>query len=685
MAKTRVPAPEKSVARVLPLLGLPHLDRLFDYRISEDQHDDVQPGVRVRVRFGGRLVDAIVIDRTSQTTHEGSLAYVDRVISPVVVYPTRTAKLIENLADRYGGVRSDLIRSAIPARHAGAEDSNLEASWESLGTVTEPDLSSWSAYLHGQSFVDAVLSGATARAAWQIAPGDDWALALASLAVKVVKDGGGALLVVPDQRDLDRLEAALRTLVSAKQITVLNSGLGPQARYRRFLSVLEGQGRLVIGTRSAAFAPVENLKLAVIVSDGDDNLVDPRAPYVHAREVLTTRSSLEGSSLIIGGHARTAETQLLVESGWMHDLVAPRETLRTRMPRIHAVGDSDVQLERDPLARSARLPGIAYKAVRAALERNQPVLIQVPRKGYVPTLACGQCKTPARCRHCNGPLGLPQGGNDRAAVPTCRWCGRPDSRFRCQTCGSPKLRAVVLGTERTAEELGRAFPSVRVITSGGNRIVDSVDNRAAIVVSTPGAEPYVFNSPGGYDGPESLGAYGALLLLDTWALMGRQDLRAMEDTLHKWASAATLVHSHIHHGEVVVVADASFSAVQSLIRWDMVGAAAKELGSRREVAFPPSVHMAAIDGATAALDSFIELAHLPSTAEILGPVDLPPGVNLPGEYDEQRFGPPQRMLIRTPLGPRSELGRALRAAQVARAARKNDLPLRIQMDPIHIG
>lgn len=684
MVKTRVPAPEVSVARVLPLLGLAHLDRLFDYRVSAEQHEQARPGVRVRIRFGGRLVDAILITRTSHTDHGGELAWLDRVISPVVVYPPRTRQLIEALTDRYAGVRSDLIRSAIPARHAGAEDTDTSTAWAELGAAAEPDLSAWSAYQHGQSFVDAVLKGTTARAAWQIAPGDDWAPAVAALAVKTVVDGGGALIVVPDQRDVDKLEAALRTLVAARQITVLTAGLGPQARYRRFLSVLSGQGRLVVGTRSAAFAPVADLRLAVILGDGDDNLVDPRAPYVHAREVLTTRSSLEGCSLIIGGHSRTAETQLLVESGWAHDLVAPRETVRTRMPRIQAVGDSDLQLERDPLARSARLPGVAFQAVRAALARNEAVLIQVPRKGYVPTLACGNCRTPARCRHCNGPLGLPAGG-DSATVPTCRWCGRPDTRFRCQACGSPKLRAVVLGTERTAEELGRAFPSTRIITSGGNRIVEHVPDQAAIVVSTPGAEPVVRAGVDRYSGVETRGAYGACLLLDTWALMGRQDLRATEDTLQKWTAAATLVHSHLHQGQVIVVAEPSIAVVQSLIRWDMVGAAARELAARREVDFPPTVHMAAVDGATAALESFLEHAELPANAEVLGPVDLPPGVSLPGEYDQQRFGPAQRILIRAPLGPRSELGRALRSAQVARAARKNDLPLRVQMDPVHVG
>lgn len=674
MASPRVPASTKSVARVLPLLGLAHLDRLFDYRIDAAQDRDVRAGVRVRIRFGGRLVDALVIERTSDSEHEGGLKWLERVISPVPVFPEQTRQLVESLADRYGGVRSDIIRSAIPSRHAQAETSDTETPWEELGTTSEPDLSAWAVYQHGTSFVDAVLAGTTARAAWQIAPGADWASAIAALVAKVVIDGGGALVVVPDQRDLDQLEEALREIVAAKQITVLNAGLGPQARYRRYLSVLSGQGRLVIGTRSAAFAPVHNLQLAVLLHDGDDSLVDPRAPYPHAREVLTTRSGQEGCSLILAAHSRTAETQLLVESGWAHDLVAPRETLRNRMPWIRAVGETDFELARDPMARSARLPRIAFDAVRGALEQKDPVLIQVPRKGYVPTLACGNCRAPARCRTCNGPLGLPAGEPGEAGVPTCRWCGRPDPRHRCGDCGSPKLRAVVLGAQRTAEELGRAFPGVPVSTSGGNRVIDTLEHGPRLVIATPGAEPRITG-----------GVYGAALLLDTWALLGRQDLRATEETLARWAAVATRVKARSFGGEVVVVADPALPVVQSLIRWDMVGAAATELAQRREVGFPPAVHMAAVDGASAALEHFMEIVDLPENSEVLGPVDLPPGVTLPGEYDERRFGPAQRLLVRTPLGPRSELGRALRSAMIARAARKDDLPLRIQVDPVHVG
>ena len=374
----RVPAPTRPVARVLPLLGLSPLDRLFDYKVDAIQDDAAQPGTRIRVYFSGRLTDALIIARGDTTDYPGELAWIKNVISPEVVYPPQMRQLTDALCDRYAGIRSDIIRAAIPSRHARAEESDTTTPWDELGDVEEPDLSAWSAYQHGESFVDAVIGGTTARAAWQILPGDSWADALAALAVKTVMGDGGALIVVPDQRDVDKLEAALRKLVSAKQITVLTASLGPQARYRRFLSVLHGQGRLVIGTRSAAFAPVNNLKLAVILNDGDDSLVDPRAPYVHAREVLTTRSVIEGCSLIMAGHARTPEVQLMVQQGWAHDLVGSRDTIRMRMPRIHAVADTDTALERDPHARTARLPKIAFEAVRRALDADKPVLIQRP-------------------------------------------------------------------------------------------------------------------------------------------------------------------------------------------------------------------------------------------------------------------------------------------------------------------
>ena len=327
--------------------------------------------------------------------------------------------------------------------------------------------------------------------------------------------------------------------------------------------------------------------------------------------------------------------------------------------------------ERDPRAKQARLPSSAFQAAAQALERGTPVLFQVPRTGYIQSLACGQCRTPARCRWCNGPLGLPSGGE--AAAPTCRWCGRMDPAHVCPTCGSRRLRAVVLGTERTAEELGRAFTKYKVITSGGDNVRAQVPAGPALVVATPGAEPHVD------------GGYGAAVLLDAWALMQRPDLRAVEDTFAKWMGAATLVQPHSAGGEVVVVAEPSLPVVQHLIRWDAPGFAALELSLRREARFPPAVHVAVVDAPRDGLEEFFARTELPEHAELLGPVDLPPGVRLPGEWNREALGPAQRILVRTPLAGRTALGKALRAGAVAWTTAKQDLPLRIQVNPVDIG
>ena len=175
------PAAQYPVARVLPMLGLAQLDRPFDYLVTEGDSEAAQPGVRVRIRFAGRLVDAIVLERTAVSSHEGNLRFIERVISPEVVAPEQLRLLIDALAQRYAGVRSDIYRSALPARHAKAEETDTSTPWGELGEATEPDLSAWSSYQYGESFVDAVLDGKLARAAWQVVPGEDWAATVGAL------------------------------------------------------------------------------------------------------------------------------------------------------------------------------------------------------------------------------------------------------------------------------------------------------------------------------------------------------------------------------------------------------------------------------------------------------------------------------------------------------------------------
>ncbi len=664
------PACGGPIARVLPMLSVPHLDREFDYLVSAEQSDDAQPGVRVRVRFHGRLVDAFVLERRNDTDHPGKLGWLDRVVSPEKVLTAEIRRLVDAVAARYAGTRPDVLRLAIPARHARVE---REAATPALPVAVVPapvDPSGWEMYGRGGQFLAALEESRPARAVWQALPGELWADRFAEAAAQTIRIGRAVLAIVPDQRDLDTLWRAATTRIDEDAVVALSAGLGPAARYRRWLAALRGTARLVIGTRSAVFAPLSDLGLVMVWADADDSLAEPRAPYPHAREVAMLRAHQARCAALIGGYARTAEAQALVRSGWAHDIVAARPVVRARTARVIALDDTGYADERDPAARTARIPSVALRAARSSLAAGAPVLVQVPRRGYVPSLACGRCRAIARCRHCTGPLSL----QERGFGAVCRWCGRAEPTLRCARCGSDAVRAVVVGARRTAEELGRAFPGTPVITSAGDAIVPEVAARPALVVATPGAEPL------------AAAGYGAALLLDTWALLGRQDLRAAEDALWRWMAAAALVRARADGGVVMVVAESSIPTVQSLIRWDPVGHAEAELTARAEVGLPPTVHMAAIDGTAGAVEAVVALldeARLPEGADVLGPVDLPAGVRRPA--GSPAAAPVTRMLVRVPREHGLALAASLRRAVAVLSARQTHEPVRVQIDPLRIG
>jgi len=664
----RTPVEVEPIARVLPMLSVPHLDREFDYLVSAEQSDDAQPGVRVRVRFHGRLVDGFLLERRNDTDHAGKLGWLDRVVSAEPVLTAEIRRLVDAVAARYAGTRPDVLRLAIPPRHARVEREATATHKLPETSIPAPvDPSGWEVYGRGGQFVAALAESRAARAVWQVLPGDPWADRFAEAAAQTIRTGRAVLAIVPDQRDLDTLWRAATTRIDEDGVVALSAGLGPAARYRRWLAALRGTARLVIGTRSAVFAPVSDLGLVMVWADADDTLAEPRAPYPHAREVAMLRAHQARCAALIGGYARTAEAHALVRSGWAHDIVATRSVVRARSPRVAALDDSGYADERDPAARTARIPYIALRAARSSLEAGAPVLVQVPRRGYIPSLACGRCRTIARCRQCTGPLSL----QDRGPGTVCRWCGRAEPTLRCARCGSDAVRAVVIGARRTAEELGRAFAGTPVMTSTGDAIVAEVAARPALVVATPGAEP------------RAEGGYGAALLLDTWALLGRQDLRAAEDALWRWMSAAALVRPGGDGGVVLVVAESSIPTVQSLIRWDPVGHAEAELTARAEVGLPPSVHMAALDGAAGAVAALLDQVRLPDGADLLGPVDPPPGVRRPA--GTPAGAPVTRMLVRVRREQGLALAASLRSGVSVLSARQDHEPVRVQIDPLHIG
>ncbi|MEU8054889.1 primosomal protein N' [Microbispora bryophytorum] len=789
----REAAPDLPVARVVVDTPLPHLDRPFDYLVPTTMDAEAVPGCRVRVRFAGQLADGYLLERLSDSEHEGRLSFLERVISPEPVLTPDIARLARAVADRYAGTMPDVLRLAVPPRHARVEaeartparraaspgvadgdvsppaaessDATADVGGPPSGPIKGPGPTeqgagpteqgagpaeqdgpredavpaasiqgesiyaasihgettpgetapheaagrraawaygdAWRAYPAGASFLEALAEGRAPRAVWTALPGTDaagpsWPLAIAAAARATLDGGRGVVVVVPDGKDVALVTAAL----GETPHVAITADLGPAERYRRWLKALRGEIGIVVGNRPVAYAPVRRLGLAVVWDDGDDLHAERHAPYPHTREVLGLRAYQAGAGLLVGGYSRTAEATALAETGWAVPLVPDRAAVRAQAPRVRPAG-GDAELARDHAAKAARLPSLAWRALREGLEHG-PVLVQVPRRGYLPALACRHCRAPARCSGlpamrpvpapgaadpmlaepvstdsgstepvvtksglarsapaepraagpvCSGPLAL-RGGH---AVPYCRWCGRIAGDWRCPSCGGTGVRAVVVGARRTAEELGRAFPSVAVRTSGRDGVLATVSGAPALVVATPGAEPV----------PD--GGYAAAVLLDGWALLGRPDLRAAEEALRRWMNAAALLRPA---GELVVLADAAVPAVQALLRWDPVTFAERELDERAELGFPPAVRMATLTGPGAAVRETLASAGLPPAAQVLGPVPVEDGL--------------ERAMVRVPRHLGSALARALKGASGVRSARKAPDVVRVNIDPLDL-
>ncbi|PWJ51165.1 replication restart DNA helicase PriA [Quadrisphaera granulorum] len=732
----RAPKPPEPVAEVAPVarvvvdVPLPHLDRVFEYAVPASMAETAQPGVRVRVRFAGQDVEAFLLSREQVAEHTGRLAPLRAVVSPEPVLDVELLGTCRAVADRWAGTLADVLRLAVPRRHATTEKTTAErvaardeAAAAEGSAPARPELPAapdphdpagpWAPYPAGPALLErlaapaattAATTAATAgvRAVWTALPSpeptQDWPAALAAAAQAALSAGRGALIVVPDHRDVTRVDAALTAALgstrSAPRHVRLTADQGPAARYAAWLALRRGHVRVAVGTRAAALAPVVDPGLFAIWDDGDDLHAEPHAPYPHVREVLALRADRTGAALLVGGHSRTAEGQRWVESGWARAVEAPRELVRTASPRVLLPGD-DIEAERDAAARSARLPSLAFRTAQAALagrlpsqSRPGPVLVQVPRRGYLLTLRCEHCRARARCRRCAGPLQLT--GADQH--PACRWCSTDDPTWTCPQCRGDRLRSAVVGARRTAEELGRAFPGVPVKTSGGGAgVLEAVDGEPALVISTPGAEPV------------AEGGYAAALLLDGWAMLEREELRAAEEALRRWAAAAALVRPQSAGGAVVLLAPAGVPPVEALVRWDPAWHASRELAERRELGLPPGAAFARLDGPAVAVDGLLaalqrtddDRAALPPHAEVLGPTPLEPDRYPRGGSGGRPSGsgggddggtpvPRAFALVRVPLAERAALAKALQGAVAVRSARKEPGSVRVQLDPEHV-
>ena len=631
----------RRIARVLIDSPLPQLDRLFDYAIPAALDAEAVPGVRVKapLRTAGRVVDGYIVEVADEADGDRPLSELDAVVSAAEVLPQRLYTLARRTADRAAGSAIDILRLAIPKRQVRVEKQWLAGERQQAPVVSGESLLAAHAVLDafpglaerlaggGRVALDAPARLEGARPAWTAV--------FAAAATATLAGGRSAVLAVPDYRDLDLLHAALLDTLPDDAVVRLDAQRTGPERYRAFLRTLEDAPAVVIGNRSAVYSPVADPGLIAIWDDGDPLFEEPLAPYVHARDAALVRQELAdpvtGSkpALLLAGHTRTSDVERLVAIGWVEDVPAARRYA----PKVvlSATNESETP--------GTRIPSAAFRAVRDALAEG-PVLVQVSRPGYAPTLVCADCRTPARCAHCGGPLHA----KGRGAVPVCTWCGRAANAWACAQCSSVRVRLASSGSERTADDLGRAFAGARVIVADGTHQVIAVDARPALVVATRGAEPI------------AEGGYRAVLLLDGDRMLQAPDLRIGESCLRWWSNAAALAATDAP----VHLAGVDGAGARALATWTQAAYARAELQDRAPLRMPPTARVARVEGDAPAVDRALATlrADVPELTPdaVLGPVPI----------DRQGW-PGARALVRFDYARGAAVAASLRASVVTEA------------------
>jgi primosomal protein N' (replication factor Y) len=603
------------VATVLVDTGVPHLDEVYDYLVPDFLDEELRTGVKVSVNFSGRNVDGYILSR-SESSEVGNLKFIEKVLSPIPLLTPDTRALISAVSKRWASTSFDILTSAIPARVLSAE--------KAFQSVERPSALPESTTVPTQSF-------------YLFTPGEDPFTVMGDW-VRKRSALGGVLVVLPEAREVALLSEKLKTL--GLNFSVLDGSLTRTDRYSNFLDVASGNTQIVVGSRSAIFAPVHNLKTLIVFREGSQSHYEVRTPGWNTRDVAIIRSQMGSIDLTFAGFSPSSEVAHLIDRG---DVL-----LKGHSASVDATSFTAHYGE--------LLPDRIFSAIRKALEKGS-VLFLVSRKGYSTAISCKSCRNIAIC-DCGGRITFDGPGKGYR----CTLCDKRGNTWSCRWCKKDQPILLGRGNQRFAQEIGRAFPGFPVLISDSHSPIDVVIQERSLVLATAGMAPVAKNG------------YQAVVILEGDALFAQLDLRAHERAREAIMQSVALLSKK---GKALLVIDSAHPIIASVSRWNLAPLLMRELSERSQTHLPPVVHAIVIEMGHGECSSFIAGMKKSATE---GRISLSTRILGPAKISDEI----SRVIITVPLGEGQDLIDFLDTYRKKRAlAKKPTLTMRV--DPYSLS
>lgn len=619
-----------TIAVVAPAVPTSTGEGLYDYRIPSRLVDLVRPGVRVAVPLLGRTVEGFCLavkDTSAVPAHR--LKPVSGVLDPRPAYPPQLLSLAVWAAQRYLCQPGEVLQAAIPApgrfrsRTGEAVDAESEPS-DAGGAPNAGSGGQTGRRRRRRADPEAGDAGDQAVAADEPAGGVVRVLTPAQrAALEAVKDALGrrtgrvfllhgvtgsgktevflraaaeslaagrqALLLVPEVSLVPQTVERVRAHLGSARVAVAHSYLGGRERLGYWERVVSGAADVVVGARSAVFAPLGRLGLIVLDEEHEDAYKqEERAPRYHAREVAAARAEGEGAVLILASATPALESYQRALTGRYQLLTLPERVAGRPMPPVKIV-DMRAELRagnRSPFSRT-----LQAELGRVLAAGRQAVLF-LNRRGHSTFVLCRDCGWVARCSECDVSLTYHAPGADLL----CHYCGhRAPAPDRCPACSGHRVRYFGAGTQKIEDEVGLLFPEARVVRLDADVVRRQGEAGRALALFAAGQADVLVGTQMVAKGLDLPGV-ALVAAVSADSALHLPDFRAPERTFRLLTQAAGRAGRGSEPGQVIIQTyNPEHPAVVTASTHDYRGFARVEAEARRQLGYPPWSHLIRVE------------------------------------------------------------------------------------------
>jgi primosomal protein N' (replication factor Y) (superfamily II helicase) len=634
-------------ASVYPLVTARALAREFTYVVE----DGVGRGAIVLIPFGRRRARGIVV-RVDDVPPTGVQPVpIDRVVGAV---PPALVDLALWLADYYGSTPARALALVAPATPKRRKEQPPPAERQSLaGEAEPPELSE--AQRAAVARIVASFESGDRHFLLYGATGSGKTEVYLQACAAALERGLGTIVLVPEIALAPQTVGRVRARFGDR-VAILHSGLTDAERRDERERIAGGDARIVVGARSAVFAPVPHLGLIVVDEEHDQSYKQESDPRYDARTLAAKRASLEGAVAVYGSATPRPESWAALERLELGGRVSGE------LPPVRVVD----------LRREAGYPLSAplLAELRGIAERGGKAILLLNRRGVAPALHCRACGTTVRCPNCDVALVL-----HGDSMLRCHHCGHTDpSPPTCPVCGSSELARLGAGTQRLERELARDFPELELVRLDADT-ASKPEFLAAALGRFAAAERAVLLGTQMVAKGHHFAGVELAAVIDADTALALPDFRAEERTFQLITQLAGRSGRDAPGRVLVQTFQPDARPIAYAARHDVGRFLAEELGRRRDLDYPPYRHIVLINTSGPhlgpAVKALEELKMGLRGVDVLGPA---PVLRLRGRYRAQ--------LVAKTDQPRAVAAQAARLlAAAAPAMRRAGLTAVVDVDP----